>query len=112
MGRSGQPAVLFWHALSPPLNGLFFGEVAGVLATEHGCHVVAPDAPGFGGSPALPLDRRMLVDHVERRARREGCLELDLTSSHDRNGAHAFYRRLGFADVSRSFVKAISPADG
>jgi pimeloyl-ACP methyl ester carboxylesterase len=55
-GIGGIP-VLAWHALGPPLNGLFFGEVARVLAAEHGCHVAAPDAPGFGGSPALALDR-------------------------------------------------------
>jgi pimeloyl-ACP methyl ester carboxylesterase len=56
-GASGGEPVLFWHALGPPLNGLFFGEAAAVLAGEHGCHVVAPDAPGFGGSPAIGLDR-------------------------------------------------------
>jgi GNAT superfamily N-acetyltransferase len=67
--------------------------------------VVAEDLRGAGIG-------RMLVDHVEERARRQGCVELDLTSSDRRNGAHAFYRRLGFADVSRRFVKAISPRDG
>jgi pimeloyl-ACP methyl ester carboxylesterase len=54
-GPPGATPVLFWHALGLPLNGLFFGEVARVLAEEHACHVIAPDAPGFGGSPALPL---------------------------------------------------------
>ena len=43
---------------------------------------------------------------------RVSAVELDLTSSDRRNGAHAFYRRLGFADVSRRFVKAISPRHG
>jgi GNAT superfamily N-acetyltransferase len=53
---------------------------------------------------------RALVAHVEERARHEGCVELDLSSSDRREGAHAFYRRLGFADVSRRFVKDLTPA--
>ena len=64
--------------------------------------VVAGDARGAG------LGRR-LVEHVEERARREGCVQLDLTSSDRRDGAHAFYRRLGYVDVSRRFVKDLAP---
>jgi GNAT superfamily N-acetyltransferase len=67
--------------------------------------VVTEDARGAGIG-------RMLVAHVEQRARREGCTELDLTSGDRRDGAHAFYRRLGFVDVSRRFVKPISPLGG
>ena len=67
--------------------------------------VVAEDLRGAGIG-------QMLVEHVEERARRQGCVELDVTSSDRRNGAHVFYRHLGFADVSRRFVKAISPRDG
>jgi GNAT superfamily N-acetyltransferase len=52
---------------------------------------------------------RALVAHVEERARREGCVQLDLSSSDRREDAHAFYRRLGFADVSRRFVKDLTP---
>jgi GNAT superfamily N-acetyltransferase len=55
---------------------------------------------------------RALVDHVEMRARREGCVQIDLSSSDRREGAHAFYRRLGFADVSRRFVKDLAPVAG
>jgi GNAT superfamily N-acetyltransferase len=55
---------------------------------------------------------RALVDHVEMRARREGCVQIDLSSSDRRDGAHAFYRRLGFADVSRRFVKDLAPLAG
>src|SRR4051812_43142446 len=39
-----------------PLNGLFSAR-SRRAAIDHGCHVVAPDASGFGGSPALDLDR-------------------------------------------------------
>jgi GNAT superfamily N-acetyltransferase len=54
---------------------------------------------------------RALVAHVEERARREGCVQLDLSSSERRDDAHAFYRRLGFADVSRRFVKDLTAAE-
>jgi GNAT superfamily N-acetyltransferase len=52
---------------------------------------------------------RVLVAHVEERARREGCVQLELSSSDRREDAHAFYRRLGFDDVSRRFVKELTP---
>jgi GNAT superfamily N-acetyltransferase len=55
---------------------------------------------------------RALVEHVEAHARRAGCVELDLSSSDRRDGAHAFYRRLGFADVSRRFVKTLAQPEG
>jgi GNAT superfamily N-acetyltransferase len=55
---------------------------------------------------------RALVDAVEARARQAGCMQLDLSSSDRRDGAHAFYRRLGFADVSRRFVKDLAPPTG
>jgi GNAT superfamily N-acetyltransferase len=67
--------------------------------------VVTEDARGAGIG-------RMLVAHVEEHARHEGCTELDLTSGDRRDGAHAFYRRLGFVDVSRRLVKPISPPPG
>jgi GNAT superfamily N-acetyltransferase len=50
-----------------------------------------------------------LVAHVEARARRARCVQLDLSSSDRRDGAHAIYRPLGLADVSRRFVKDIAP---
>jgi GNAT superfamily N-acetyltransferase len=52
---------------------------------------------------------RALVAHVEERARPEGCVQLDLSSSDRREDAHAFYRRLGFDDASRRFVKDLTP---
>ena len=53
---------------------------------------------------------RALVEHVEERARAAGCVQLELSSSDRREDAHAFYRRLGFADVSRRFVKDLTPS--
>jgi GNAT superfamily N-acetyltransferase len=52
---------------------------------------------------------RALVAHVEARARAAGCAQLDLSSSDRREDAHAFYRRLGFADASRRFVEELTP---
>ena len=50
-----------------------------------------------------------LVEHVEEQARARGCVQLDVSSRDRREDAHAFYRRLGFADVSRRFVKDLTP---
>lgn len=47
----GRPLV-FWHALGALTSGAYLTEVAPVL-TEAGFWLIAPDAPGFGQSPAL-----------------------------------------------------------
>ncbi len=54
--RTGSPLV-FWHALGLVASGAWATELAPVLTESHGCHVVAIDGPGFGGSPALPPER-------------------------------------------------------
>jgi GNAT superfamily N-acetyltransferase len=98
---------------------LFVAEVGGRVAGLAGLRVltlVERDEP-VGRLIALVVGEpfrgrgvgRALVAHVEARARRAGCVQLDLSSSDRRDGAHAFYRRLGFADVSRRFVKDIAP---
>jgi pimeloyl-ACP methyl ester carboxylesterase len=48
--------LVFWHALGSATSGEYLAEVAPLLVAEHGLRVVAPDAPGFGRSPAV--DRR------------------------------------------------------
>ena len=48
---------------------------------------------------------RRLEEELEAIARREGCGRVDLTSRHNREEAHAFYRSLGFEDTSLRFVK-------
>lgn len=40
-----------WHGINR--TGLSFSELAPVLAATYGLRVIAPDAPGFGQSPAL-----------------------------------------------------------
>ena len=50
---------------------------------------------------------RALVERVERGACERGCGRLELMTGDRREEAHAFYRRLGFAGVSRRFVKEL-----
>jgi ribosomal protein S18 acetylase RimI-like enzyme len=48
---------------------------------------------------------RALVERLEERARAEGCNKIDLTTRYEREGAAAFYRRMGFEDTSLRFVQ-------
>lgn len=50
----GRPLV-FWHALGAAQSGAYLTELAPTL-TGAGLKLIAPDAPGFGQSPALPPD--------------------------------------------------------
>jgi GNAT superfamily N-acetyltransferase len=54
--------------------------------------VVAAGARGTGAG-------RLLMRAAEKLARSWDCHAIEVTSSRLREGAHAFYRRLGFADV-------------
>ena len=54
-GRARAPALLYWDGLGG--SGLHANEIAPILAGRYGLHVVAPDAPGHGRSPALRLER-------------------------------------------------------
>ena len=49
---SGRPLV-FWHPLGDVTSSAYLSELAPHL-TACGLRLVAPDGPGFGGSPALP----------------------------------------------------------
>ena len=51
----GRPLV-FWHALGAGTSGAYLTELAPTL-TGAGLWLIAPDAPGFGRSPALPPER-------------------------------------------------------
>jgi pimeloyl-ACP methyl ester carboxylesterase len=59
----GRP-LLFWHALGDHTS-LQAIEAAPLLLRDHGFRVLAPDAPGFGGSPRLPAKRYQLPALVE-----------------------------------------------
>jgi N-acetylglutamate synthase-like GNAT family acetyltransferase len=60
--------------------------------------VVNADARGQGVG-------RALLERLEERARAEGCDRIDLTTRYEREGAAAFYQRMGFEDTSLRFVK-------
>jgi pimeloyl-ACP methyl ester carboxylesterase len=53
-GDPDRPALLYWDGLGG--CGLHANEIAPILVEEHGLRVIAPDAPGHGRSPALPLE--------------------------------------------------------
>jgi len=50
----GDPAVLYWDGLGG--TGLRANEIGPLLAADHGLHVIAPDPPGHGLSPACDAD--------------------------------------------------------
>jgi pimeloyl-ACP methyl ester carboxylesterase len=52
---TGRP-VVFWHPLGDVTSSAYLTELAPVL-TARGLRLVAPDGPGFGGSPALPPEQ-------------------------------------------------------
>ncbi len=56
-GDPDAPPILFWHSLGPFMSGQSLCEAAPGLSEAYGFRVIAPDAPGFGRSPALPPDR-------------------------------------------------------
>lgn len=53
--EDGRPLV-FWHALGAITSGAVITELAPTL-TEAGLRLIAPDAPGFGESPPMPVER-------------------------------------------------------
>lgn len=52
-GQPDEVPFVFWHALGSATSGAYLGEIAPLLVARHRLHLVAPDAPGFGHSPAL-----------------------------------------------------------
>ena len=50
---------------------------------------------------------RALMETAEARACELGCCQVEATSSFSREGAHAFYRRLGYSERRRHFMKQL-----
>jgi pimeloyl-ACP methyl ester carboxylesterase len=55
-GSAGGRPLVFWHALGSGTSGADMTEIAPTL-TGAGLRFIAPDAPAFGESPALPRER-------------------------------------------------------
>jgi hypothetical protein len=55
---------------------------------------------------------RALVGEAEAVARAAGCVRIEVTSALHRDGAHEFYRGLGFGQVSEHFLKPLEAAHG
>jgi GNAT superfamily N-acetyltransferase len=60
--------------------------------------VVAEKAQGGGAG-------RELVAKLEEFARSHGCVRIAVTTASHRDGAHAFYERLGYQHTGRRYVK-------
>jgi len=99
-------------------SGAWVAEVGGTIAGVVSAHaspllsrdtricritamVVASHAHGRGVG-------RTLVERVEQEARRWNCDRIEVTSSDHRDGAHAFYARLGYEIKPHRFIKGVS----
>jgi len=86
------------------------------LATIIVRHVITDDVP-FARLASLVVaeDRRgegvgkALAGAAEEIARAAGCTTIEVTSGDHRPGAHTFYRRLGYEERPRRFLKRLQP---
>jgi N-acetylglutamate synthase-like GNAT family acetyltransferase len=85
------------------------------LATLHTSISIEFDQPG-AELRTMVVDERhrrlgigaALVSELEAEARRRGCAVLFLTSAGHRADAHTFYRRIGFEETGKRFVKPLT----
>jgi GNAT superfamily N-acetyltransferase len=87
------------------------GEVVG-LASLHTSLALEFDEPAAKLSAIVVHERHRrrgvgvaLVGEMEAEARRRGCCLIFLTTAERRAEAHAFYRRIGFDETGRRFMK-------
>jgi predicted N-acetyltransferase YhbS len=92
------------------------GEVAGVL-TLHMVPVLHEPGDWCRLSVLVVGERarrrglaRALVSEAEAIARARECARIEVTSALGRDGAHEFYRGMGFEQVSEHFLKALAGA--
>jgi GNAT superfamily N-acetyltransferase len=89
------------------------GQVVG-MATVVVRHVINNDAP-FGRLASIVVADgwrsrgigQRLVEHAEEIARQTGCNLIEVTSADHRPRAHDFYRRLGYTERPRRFIKQL-----
>lgn len=93
------------------------GEIAGVLTLSM---VPVLHDPGdwcritmlvVGEAVRLRGLARALVTEAEAIARSRGCVRIEVTSALHREGAHGFYRGMGYGQVSEHFLKAVTAPD-
>jgi GNAT superfamily N-acetyltransferase len=51
---------------------------------------------------------RRLVEYIETLALEMGCIKIAVASGVHREDAHSFYRRLGYEEITKRFVKQLS----
>lgn len=90
------------------------GQIVG-LASVHVSLALEYDEPAAKLS-AIVVDQgyrrrgigEALVTAMEEEASRRGCRLIFLTTAERRGDAHAFYRRLGYAETGRRFPKSLA----
>jgi len=89
------------------------GQVVG-MATVIVRHVINNDAP-FGRLASVVVAEgwrsrgfgQRLIEEAERICRDAGCSAIEVTSADHRPRAHDFYRRLGYEERPRRFIKRL-----
>jgi len=89
------------------------GKVIG-MAHLHTAEMIH-EAGRLGRIMALVVQRRFrrlgvgreLMRHLESTCRSAGCVKVEVTSGDQRKGAHEFYRKLGYVEKPKRFVKRL-----
>jgi GNAT superfamily N-acetyltransferase len=50
---------------------------------------------------------KALMSSLETAAQEAGCTKIEITSGTQRDGAHAFYTRLGYSEKPKRFLKSL-----
>ena len=89
------------------------GHVVGT-ATVIVRHLITRDAPFGRLASVVVLEGwrskgigRLLIAEAERICRAGGCSVIEVTSAGHRDGAHEFYRRLGYDEKPQRFLKTL-----
>jgi GNAT superfamily N-acetyltransferase len=91
------------------------GEVVGVLSFE--AQPLFHQEGNIGTITALSVAAaargvnvgKSLVNAIEEIAKEMGCIKMAVASGVHREDAHVFYRKLGYAENTKRFVKVFSP---
>ena len=118
-GEDAAARLGYW--LADPISGVLVAEHGGLVIGCLSVHAVPylERTGRWARIESLVIDEaargtgagRALLHTAENVARRWGCLAMEVTSARARDGAHAFYQRMGYTDVcSRSgrFLKELS----